>query len=97
MSTAEAELRFLPKGMEGEIRRIVDECVQQFDRAKFLVHCQRVSLFRALVTYMNEHAHYPLLERHVLCITVHEAVQAIMNLDKAESEITLLVEPWKGE
>ena len=61
MSTAEAEMRFLPKDMPGEIRLILDECVEQFGREKALVHYQRLSLFRGLVTYLYDHATFSII------------------------------------
>ena len=94
---SEAEVKFLPKDMACEIRLIVDECVDQFASQKQLLHYQRLSLFRGLVAYLYEHAQFPLLEKYILCITLHEAVQAIMDLEKNECHVTFNVEPWRGE
>lgn len=75
----------------------MDECVDQFRREKALLHYQRLNLFRGLVAYLSECAVSPLLEKYILMITVHEVVQAIVDLQTDASMITLNVEPCRGE
>lgn len=98
MSLSEAEQKFLPTTVKEEIQFVVGECVIQFRREKTLLHYQRLNLFRALVSYMHDHASPPLPERYITNISVHIAAQAIMDLDDLDArEMQLSIEPWKGE
>ena len=84
--------------MPEEIRLVVEECVEQFGREKSLLHYQRRNLFRGIVTYLYEHATFPMLEKYILWVSLHEAVQAIMDLEMDDArEITINVDPWRGE
>ncbi len=67
---------------------------EQFKREKTLLHYQRLQLFRGLIAYLYLHATPTLLEKYILNITIHEVVQAIMDLDDKElASITLNIEP----
>jgi hypothetical protein len=96
MSETEAAARFLPMKMPDEIRLVVDECVEQFRREGALLHYQRLNLFRGLVTFLHAYASPSMLERHILCISVHEAIQVFVNLEMEDDEIVLHVEPCRG-
>jgi hypothetical protein len=98
MSESEATATFLPKIMPEEIRLVINECWVQFRREGALLHYQRLNLFRGLVSYLHAYSSPAgMLERHILCFSVQEAMQAFVNLETDASDIAFFVEPCKGE
>ena len=98
-TTDEAKKKFLPSCLGEQIKLIVEECLDQYKRENSLLHCQRVKLVRGLITYLYRFGKLP--EKYILCLSIHEVAQAIMNLQMNlltdEGKIELKVEPWKGE
>ena len=95
-SESEANDKFLPDGRKGHLQRVVEECVEQFAMHDDLSHKQRVSLFKAVITYMFKFAEPRLAAKYIQNITVHTAMQAIMDLLTEQPEITMEVEPFEG-
>lgn len=81
-----------------EIQFIVGQCVKQYAREKTLLHSQRNQLLRGILSYLSLYARPPLPDRYILQFTIHDAVQAMMDLESTMSgEITLSFAPWDGE
>lgn len=75
----------IPRTMEEEARRVVDELIQAASTGD-LVHSQRVQLFRAIIAVMVTCSAPTMLEKEVLCFSVHAFAQAVVDAGQAEAD-----------
>lgn len=80
----------------------IENLVKELSNEGSLIHSQRLQLFRGLVTYLTtcleSESLEPkrLLEKEVLCFSVHALAQAIVDLEKDGDNIPVLLESAKG-
>ena len=79
---------------------MVEENCLQFEEYKFLTNKQRLTLFRAIMTCLYSYVTPVMLEKSIINITIHAAVQAIAKLENPGPDhelIELSVEPSQSK
>ena len=68
--------------MAEEIELLVNDLLS----VESLVHSQRLQLFRGLVTYLSSCLSFNMLEKEILCLSVHAFAQAVVDLEEDDDD-----------